>query len=104
MNEFASTKQRRLHKKQDEVEYRRTITIEGDEPSFVVAIEDVRSSIVDYGLQDPKSRSASTGNVTVSPKATPPMTLKEAVEFANEEFRRSVEYEQLVPLPIGASE
>jgi hypothetical protein len=106
MNEFENTRQRKLFKEQSGVRFHRTIAIEdrtqGDGDAYQVRIATKQHEGKNYGLRNPKKPSDPTANVLPSSSdPVPRKTLKDAIEFANQQFKASVDHENFKPLPPG---
>jgi hypothetical protein len=98
-DEFANTRERRLEKYNSGATFQRTIGIEATGDEFVVTVKDVRSTGNQYRLRDPNNSNATASTVAPTAKTTPAMALQDAIEFAESEFKRSIQHEQFKPLP-----
>ena len=102
MSEFSNeVRQRKLTKGPKDARSRRTISIEADAATgktFNVLVEDSKYTGANYGLQSHENKHS---NFTGTQKAIPFDTLEQAIEFAEKEFKRSVEHEYFEPLAVG---
>ena len=106
MNGFSNdVRKRNLSKPTANGTVHRTITIEdrtaNDGYKFHVKFEDlpVPKNTSGFGLQDPTKRNPTIQVST--PKILRVNTIEEAIEYAEIEFKRSVDNEHYQPLPAG---
>jgi hypothetical protein len=104
MSEFSNdVRQRRLLKGGENVRFTRTISIELETITGIevhVRIEDHQITGKNHGLLEPQQKTVS--NFSGTQRLVPCDTLEKAIEFAEQEFKRSVEHEHFEALPVGA--
>ncbi|MGA2166600.1 MAG: hypothetical protein ABSG62_00215 [Terracidiphilus sp.] len=102
MSEFGDAHERKLFKGDPGDNIRRTIAIVSHETEFIVNRHDLHFT-GESGLRDTNKPDAPISNCALTGTgSTPPMPLKDAIEYAENAFKRSVDDEQFTPLPAGA--